>query len=104
MHVRVSVFFMLLFIDNNFRLFSMLNKFLLTSVAVPAMAVMVREIFINEPELCLKLHEEHVEKIFEQVHKLKTIYGDEVEGLMGKKSGMKELLAILETTAQVGVQ
>lgn len=67
------------------------------------MAVMVREIFIGEPELCLEVREEHVQKIFEIICQRKEAAEQMAQRgeLAGEREGIKELLAILQTIAKV---
>lgn len=71
------------------RLYDRIDDLLEIDLAVPYMAEVVTEVFTGGPELCLKMHEEQVEKLFQ------------ILTSVGEDEGRAELILTLQAIAKV---
>ncbi len=100
-HVRVCVWNslagMFLFVSvvfvTKYRLYDCMDDLLKVEVAVPYMAALLTEVFTGRPEICLKVTEDQVERVFQ----LMVNSGE--EGRAGQ--GQAELIATLQAMTKV---
>ena len=71
------------------RLYDRMDDLLKIDVAIPYIADLLTEVFTGGPELCLKVREEQVEKLFQMVASL------------GEKKGRTELIVTLQAISKV---
>ena len=71
------------------RLYDRMNDLLEIDLAIPYIAEVLTEVFTGGPELCLKVREEQVEKLFQMVTSL------------GEDEGRAELILTLQAIAKV---
>ena len=71
------------------RLYDRMDDLLKIDVAIPYIADLLTEVFTGGPELCLKVREEQVGKLFQMVASL------------GEKEGRTELIMTLQAISKV---
>ena len=71
------------------RLYDRMDDLLEINLAVPYIAEVLTEVFTGGPELCLKVREEQVEKLFQMV------------ASVGEEEGRAELIMTLQAIAKV---
>ena len=71
------------------RLYDVMDELLDVNIGIASMAALVAEIFIGRPELCLKVREDQIAKVFTRIAQ-KELH-----------DGHPELLYILQTMAKV---